>query len=515
MPERRAFLRRALLLAAAGFFAPVLARAQAVSRFSAYPFTLGIASGSPTTTGFVLWTRLAPAPLAGGGMGAESVEVRWEVAHDEKFSRIAKQGMATAVAERAHTLHVEADGLEPGRGYFYRFIAGGEASAIGRARTAPAPEAPDATLRIALASCQHWEQGYFAAYRHIVDEAPDLVAFVGDYIYERSRRGDVVRRHHNEEPKTLAGYRDRYAQYKSDKDLQAAHASAPWLMTWDDHEVANDYANAQSQDLDAGFLARRAAAYRAYFEHQPIRPSVLRSGGEYRIYGSHAWGNLANFLVLDDRQYRDPQACPRTGRGGSNVVGPACTQRLQEGRTLLGKAQEQWLDRELMASKARWTLIVQQTLLAPATRHTKKGPQTWTDGWDGYPHARARLLASLVKSGAANPVILGGDVHAHYVADIHADPAKADSPVIASEFCGSSITSQGPDAKLVAGIRDSNPHIRHADGSKRGYILFDINRDRLQAKLRVLDTVKRPDASVSTDATFTVRAGKPGVAAPS
>jgi len=512
LPDRRAFLRRALRLAAAGFLAPAVARAQAVPRFAAYPFTLGVASGSPTPTGLVLWTRLAPAPLAGGGMGEAPVDVQWEVAHDEKFSRIAKRGTATAAAERAHAVHVEADGLEPGRRYFYRFIAGGEASAVGRTRTAPAREAGDATLRIALASCQHWEQGYFAAYRHIVDEAPDLVAFVGDYIYERSRRGDVVRRHHNDEPKTLAGYRDRYAQYKTDGDLQAAHACAPWLMTWDDHEVANDYANAQGQDLDPDFLARRAAAYRAWFEHQPIRPGVLRPDGEYRIYGSHAWGGLANLFVLDDRQYRDPQACPRAGRGGSNVVGPACKDRLREGRTLLGEAQERWLDRELMASKARWNLIVQQTLVAPATRQTVKGPQTWTDGWDGYPHARTKLLSSLVKSGAANPVILGGDVHANYVADIPADPATEGSAAVAAEFCGTSITSQGPDAKLVAGIRDANAHIRHADGSKRGYVLFDIDRDRLQAKLRVLDTVKRPDAAVSTDATFTVRAGVPGIA---
>ncbi|MBL0141573.1 MAG: alkaline phosphatase D family protein [Betaproteobacteria bacterium] len=511
MPDRRAFLRRAAALAAAGFLSPALVRAQARAKFTAYPFSLGVASGSPTLAGVVLWTRLAPDPLAGGGLGPEGIDVQWEIAHDEKFSRIVKRGTATAQASRAHAVHVEVEGLEPARWYHYRFIAGGEASAVGRTRTAPAADAADSTLRLALGSCQHYEQGLFVAHRHLAADSPDLVAFVGDYIYERSRKGTNVRQHHSTEPKTLAGYRDRYAQYKSDADLQAAHACAPWIVTWDDHEVSNDYASDRGQDLDPEFLERRAAGYRAYFEHLPLRPSLMRADGEVRIYGTHAWGPLANLFVLDDRQYRDHQACQKASRGGSGVVGPSCTQRVAAGRTMLGATQERWLDGQFQASKARWNLIVQQTLMAPAGHPGTKGMQHWTDGWDGYPWARAQLLDSLAKSGAANPVVLGGDVHANYVANIHARPDEADSPVMAAEFCGTSISALGPDPKRVLAIRDANPHIKYADGSRRGYVMLDIGHDRIETRLRVVDSVKREDAGISTAATFTVAAGRPGL----
>ncbi len=510
-PLRRTFLARALALAAAGFAAPRSFRAIAAPRFKAPPFTLGVASGAPEPEGILLWTRLAPEPLGDGGLDEAAIDVRWEIAHDEKFSRIARRGTTTAEPGRAHAVHVEAAGLEPAREYFYRFLAGDEASPVGRTRTAPAAGAQVAGLRIALASCQQYEQGWYTAHRHLVADAPDLVAFVGDYIYESSWGRDHVRKHHTPEPLTLADYRRRYAQYKTDPDLQAAHAFAPWIVTWDDHEVDNDYANDQGEDLMADFLARRTAAYRAFFEHMPIRPSVLRPDGEVRIYGSHAWGSLANLFVLDDRQYRAHQSCPKPGRGGSNVVGPSCTDREAPGRTLLGAAQERWLDSALAQSTSRWNIVVQQTLVAPAGRDTDKGRQHWTDGWDGYPWARARFLDSLAVSKAANPVVLGGDVHANYVCDLHRDPARADSPVIATEFCGTSITSQGPDTKRTTAIREANPHIRFADGTRRGYVLLDFGRESALAKLRVVETVKKPDAGVATIASFAVEAGRPGV----
>ena len=285
-------------------------------------------------------------------------------------------------------------------------------------------------------------------------------------------------------------------------------------MTWDDHEVANDYARDRGQDLDPDFLARRAAAYRAYFEHLPVRPSALRPDGEYRLYGAHAWGALANLFVLDDRQYRAHQACPRPSRGGSNVVGPDCAERARDGRTMLGEAQERWLDGALAGSKSRWNLLAQQTLMAPAGRPTDKGVQHWTDGWDGYPRARARLLQSLATSGAANPVVLGGDVHANYVANLHARPDEAglarasprNSAARPSRRRGPTRSSWPPSATRT---RTSC----YADGSRRGYVMLDVGRERLEARLRVLDTVARTDAGVSTAATFTVRAGRPGIAA--
>ena len=508
---RRSFLARALALAASGFASAVPRAVRASPRFKAPPFSLGVASGSPRPDGVLLWTRLAPEPLGDGGLGDESFEVRWEVAHDERFARIARQGVASASPGRAHAVHVEAGGLEPAREYFYRFITGGEASPVGRTRTAPSPGAEASRLRVALASCQQYEQGWFTAHRHLAADAPDLVAFVGDYIYESSWGREHVRKHHTPEPKSLADYRARYAQYKTDPDLQLAHACAPWLVTWDDHEVDNDYANDRAEDLAPDFLSRRAAAYRAFFEHQPIRPSALRADGEVRIYGEHAWGSLASLLVLDDRQYRAHQACPKRGRGGSNVVGAWCDEREAGGRTMLGEAQENWLGEALAASKARWTVIVQQTLFATAGRESAKGRQHWTDGWDGYPWARDRLVSSLVASKAANPVILGGDVHANYVCDVHREAGRAESPVVAAEFCGTSITSQGPDAKRTGAIRDANPHIHHADGAHRGYALIDFTRESALAKLRVVETVKQPDAGVSTIASFAVEAGRPGV----
>jgi alkaline phosphatase D len=513
LPDRRAFLRRAVAIAATGFLSPRLAAANPRVRFSAYPFALGVASGSPTATGVVLWTRLAPEPLQGGGMDPEAIEVRWEVAHDGKFTRIVKRGTASAEPERAHAVHVEVEGLDPGRWYHYRFLAGGVASAAGRTRTAPAAGRGDDRLRLALGSCQHYEHGWFVAHRHLAAESPDLVAFVGDYIYESSRRQGAVRRHHGPEPTTLAGYRDRHAQYKTDPDLQAAHACAPWILTWDDHEVDNDYANDRGEDLDPRFLERRAAAYRAYLEHLPLRPGVLRPDGEVRLYGTHAWGDFANLFVLDDRQYRDPQACPRPSRGGSSVVGAECEERLRGDRTLLGAAQERWLDGAFAASKARWNLVVQQTLMAPAGRPADRGMRHWTDGWDGYPAARERLLEALAKSGAQNPVVLGGDVHASYVSDLHRRPADRDSPVVAAEFCGTSISASGATAAMVAQIREANPHIRHADPTRRGYTLLDIGRERLEARLRVVDSVASREAGVSTAATFFVRAGRPGLEA--
>ncbi len=507
LPRRR-WLQSALALGAAAFLRPAVLRAAPAVRFVADPFALGVASGAPRPDGVVLWTRLAPRPLDGGGMDPQPVEVRWEVAHDERFARIVRSGSAIAEPAGSHSVHAEVDGLEPAREYHYRFIAGAEASPAGRTRTAPAPGQADARLRLALASCQQFEQGYFVAHRHLAAEGPDLVAFVGDYIYESSWGREHVRSHATGEPHTLQEYRDRYAQYKMDRDLQAAHACAPWIVTWDDHEVDNDYAGDQSEDLDPEFLARRAAAYRAFLEHMPLRRSVLAAGGGMRIYERFAWGGLADLHVLDDRQYRSHEACPRPLRGGSNVVGPACAERLDPARTMLGAGQERWLDEGLERSRAAWNVIVQQTLMAPAGRPGRDGGvRYWTDGWDGYPAARERLLRSLAERRPRNPVVLGGDVHCNYVADLHLAPERPESPVVAAEFCGTSITSQGSRPDVIAAIAAANPHIHLADPQHRGYVLLDFSARRLEAKLRVVETVKRESSPVSTLAAFRVDDG--------
>jgi alkaline phosphatase D len=502
MTSRRQFLLASLAAPLAGCALPV--------RFESYPYTLGVASGYPTIDGVALWTRLAPRPLEGGGMAPTAVAVRWEVAEDAAFRRIARSGTALAVPENAHAVHAEADGLQPGREYWYRFIAGGEASPVGRTRTAPRPGEGDERLRLVVGSCQQYEQGFFVAHRHIADEAPDLVAFVGDYIYESTWGNQHVRSHHIAEPHTLAQYRDRYAQYKSDPDLQRSHAAAPWIVTWDDHEVDNDYADDRSEDLDPRFLERRAAAYKAFYEHMPLRRSVLLAGGGMRIYGSLEWGALARFHILDNRQHRSHQACPRALRGGSTMVGAECTDRLDARLTMLGEAQERWLDASLAGSRAHWNLIVQQTLFAPgARRNAKQELIHWTDSWDGYPAARARLLRSLVERRPSNPVFLGGDVHAAMNTRIHADAANPDSPAIASEIVATSITSQG-FASMISGIAKENPHVLYAESQVRGYALIDLERAKLVGAHRGVETVKRADAKVSTVASAMIEDGRPG-----
>jgi alkaline phosphatase D len=508
--RRRAVLRIAAALAASTVLsscAPVKIRAQ--PRFSSYPFALGVASGSPRPDGFVLWTRLAPEPLAGGGMPEENVELAWELAADEGFRHIVRTGTATAIPALAHSAHVELTGLEPARWYWYRFTAGDAMSPIGRTRTAPADNAVVERLRFAFASCQQYEQGYFAAHRHLAAEDLDLIVFLGDYIYESSWGRNHVRKHNAGEPYTLSEYRNRYALYKSDSDLQRSHAIAPWIVTWDDHEVDNDYANDRSEDLDPKFLTRRAAAYQAYYEHMPLALRALPRGPDAQLYDSYAFGDLATFFVLDDRQYRAHQACPKPGRGGSNVV-EDCAERLAPGRTMLGAAQEAWLRDGLARSRAKWNVIAQQTLMAQLDRKPGPGRSFWNDGWDGYPAARARLLNDIAQLRPSNPLVISGDVHCHWVADLKPDFDAPQSPVVATEFCGASITSQDPSPKQVLAWLAENPHLRYGNGTQRGYVKMEISRDACTATLRALDSEKRADSDISTLATFVVGNGHPG-----
>lgn len=504
--SRRDFLRAApaaLLLPVAGCIA------QPRPAFSTYPFTLGVASGSPLPDGVVLWTRLAPDPALGDGVPSLPLHLNWEIAHDEHFRRIARRGTTIAEPGFAHSAHVEVSGLEPARWYWYRFMAGDAVSPTGRTRTAPAAGAPAERLRFAFASCQQYEQGFYAAHRHLSEEDLDLVVFLGDYIYESSWGRNHVRKHQGPEPRTLEQYRSRYARYKSDPDLQRCHASFPWIVTWDDHEVDNDYANDRSEDLDPNFLARRTAAYQAYYEHMPLRRSALPDGRHMRLYGNHGFGDLVQFHVLDDRQYRDHQPCARSGRGGSNVV-EDCAARLAPGSSMLGAAQEAWLHHGLAASKARWNILAQQTLMAQVDRKRGPGRQFWTDGWDGYPAARTRLLEAIAERKPSNPVVIGGDVHAYWVCDLKTDFDDPRQPVVATEFVGTSISSQGPSQARVDAQRADQPHVRFAHGEKRGYVTMEITPQRCLARLRTIGNEKEHDTPISTLASFVVENGRPG-----
>ncbi|HZM46618.1 MAG TPA: alkaline phosphatase D family protein [Burkholderiales bacterium] len=506
--SRRSFLVSAAIFAGA---AP-LPRLLAQTRFERDPFTLGIASGYPTPEGVVLWTRLAPDPLAGGGMPQAAVEVGWEVATDQAFRTIVRRGKESADAEWAHSVHAEVGGLTPGREYFYRFHAGGATSPVGRTRTGPATDGGD-RFRFAFASCQHYEQGYFPAYRHMTQEDLDLVIHLGDYIYESSWGRNHVRKHNAGEPTTLEEYRNRYALYKSDADLKSAHAAFPWIVTWDDHEVQNDYADDRSQFLDPAeaFLERRTAAYRAHYEHMPLPGTMRPRGREMRIYTRAAYGALAALHVLDDRQYRSHQVCPREGRGGSNVVPPeTCPDLRDPSRTLLGAAQERWLAEGLAASRARWNVIAQQTIMAQVDRKVGEGQAFWTDGWDGYPRARERLLSTISGQRVANPVVIGGDVHMYAVTDLKLNFDDPASPVVATEFVGGSITSQGPTAKQTEAWRAENPHIHFANGTQRGYTTMELTPRRCTARIRTVSSIADSATGVRTLATWTVEDGKPG-----
>jgi alkaline phosphatase D len=477
-------------------------------------FSLGIASGEPTHQSVVLWTRLTGDELP------PRVEVQWELASDEAFSRIVAKGNDWAESTWGHSIHIEVDQLKPAQPYWYRFHALGQQSATGLTRTTPTPDSP-AKLRFIVASCQRWDHGHFAAWRHAVTTQPDLVLFLGDYIYEGASPPDRLRLHEGGHTRTLEQYRNRYAQYKSDPALQAAHAMAPWLVIWDDHEVENDYAGLQGQFLQKGFAEQRAAAYQAYWENMPLplsmRPDLNPRGASMRIYRYLDWGRLARIQLLDTRQYRDPQACPRIGKGGTNTVTLAdCPDLTKDDRSFLGREQERWLyDNWKSASNVKrpWNLMAQQTLMS---RWSWTDPSTgsagtyWTDGWDGYMAGRQRLLQGLKDSKVQGAIVLGGDIHAHYVSNLHLNFDEPHKPAIATEFCGTSIASQGMSNLRVQAAMPYNPHVQYSRSDRRGYMSFELDAQSLKAKLWGVKNARNPHSKTEELAEFIVEAGKPG-----
>lgn len=502
MNDRRRLLAGAFACAATRFLeAGALATVhEARPRLTTDPFALGVASGDPTSSGMVLWTRLAGVE--------EDARVAYEVAEDQGFRRIVRAGTVIAPRARGGSTHVELEGLRPGRTYFYRFHFAGAVSRVGRSATvAHAPQ----RARLALTSCQHWEQGWFSAYRDMIAQAPNAVIQVGDYIYEKSfGRGPTVRSFGTTEPVTLEEYRARHALYRSDPDLADAHAALPFIVTWDDHEVENDYAglNGVVTRDPAAFARRRAAAYQAYFEHMPIAPSRLRPNGEVRLFRRFGWGDLLTLHVLDTRQYRSAQPCPSANkRGGQVVVG--CAEREAPGATMLGHAQEAWLSDGLVRERARWSLIAQQTLFArlhlPATSDA-----AYTDIWDGYAANRSRLIERLARPNIRNPVLLGGDVHSFWVNDVQRDPERPDSQTIATEFVTSCLASRnGPEA-LFAPAQRLNPHVRFLDNAHAGYTLIEVVPDRLSVDMRAVDKLSDKASGCRSLARYAVADGRPG-----
>jgi alkaline phosphatase D len=501
LTSRRSLLRAGLSMPSLTLLGGIRARAA-----EGNPFILGVASGELGPDSVVLWTRLAMEWSHGGGMPAEPVPVDWVVARDEALRDVVRSGRAMAVPEDAHSVHAEVSGLEPDRPYWYRFTAMGASTETARTRTAPRPGSMPASLRFAVASCQQYEQGYFGAYRHMLAENPDLVVFLGDYIYEMSWGRNLVRSHEGPSARDLAGYRDRYALYKTDPDLQAAHRACPWLVTWDDHEVSNDYAGDRGErERGTPFLMRRAAAYKAFWEHMPLPESARPDGASAKIYRRSGFGDLVGFHILDDRQYRGHQPCqaPNFG-GGGRVTVENCAELDDPSRSMLGAEQEAWLKDGLAAGRARWTVLAQQTRMA-RLGHNQNPPSYWTDGWDGYPAARRRLLETIAESRAPNPLVIGGDIHAHLVAELRPDFDRPETAPVAVEFTGTSITSQGG---RLAERYPADPHITYANGAHRGYVMITLTPDAAHAELRAIADPRNRDTAASTLRRYVVEAGR-------
>ncbi len=506
--KRRSFLQTTSLATAALWSGRALDVARADVKMPSYPFQLGVASGDPTPDGMVLWTRLAPSPLeVGGGMPQAPVKVSWMVAEDEAMGKVVASGVANAVPDWAHSVHVEVAGLRPDRWYWYQFKVGGEVSPKGRTRTMPVAGTMPERLRFAFASCQHFETGLFTAYEHMAKEDLDLVFHLGDYIYEYAGIDKRVRKHTGQEITTIDDYRARHAQYRSDPALQAMHAAAPWMVTWDDHEFDNNCAGDISEEdgiATADYLRRRAAAYKAYYEHMPLRRSALPKGPDMLIYRGLEFGQLAQFFVLDTRQYRTDQPC-----GDHNK--PPCGEEMNPDATLMGLEQREWLFRGLSKSKAKWNALAQQVMVARVDRLAGEAVGYSMDQWPGYEVERRALLRYLHDQKIANPVAFAGDIHTNWANELIADFDDLDSKSVATEFVGTSISSGGDGAEQPKGYAEllsENPFVKFHN-AERGYVSCEVTPKTWRTDFKTVEYVSRPGAPLNVRASFVVEDGRP------
>jgi alkaline phosphatase D len=469
--------------------------------FDSDPFTLGVASGDPDDRSAVLWTRLAPDPLAGGGMDDTDIDVVWEVSADDGFSTIETEGVAVAEARYGHSVHVVAS---PGPGeWYYRFRVGERMSDVGRVRIADA-ETQSATF--VTATCQNYQQAYWAGHVDIAAARPDFVMFLGDYIYEGAAADpatdpDVVRSHGTPEPTDLVGYRDRYALYRSQPELRASSAACAWFVIWDDHEVENNYAALSPQDKaeSATFAERRRAAFQAWWEHMPVRLPPPGDEPDYRIYRAATWGTLVGITLLDGRQYRSDQTC---GDGALNLD-PACPETFDETRTMLGPEQEAFVSATVGNQGTAWNVIGQQTVMLSL----ELGEAVLNyDQWDGYPAARARLTADLAARQVPDVVVLTGDIHIAGIGVVrNGEPGVG--PIVASEFVASSLSSNGNIDPALAPAVTGFPDVVDAELEHRGYILHTVTSEEWRAEYRIVDDVKQQTSGVSTFRTYAVSRG--------
>lgn len=511
--SRREFLKLGSQVGAAlafgGLSSFLHGAARQIPKLPSDPFTLGIASGDPTPDSIVLWTRLARDVLAQAGLQSDVLDLRWEIAADPNFGRVLRTGGIAASPALGHSCHAEVRGLEPDRVYYYRWHAGNVTSPTGRTKTAPAAFADNQEFNFAFASCQQYEHGFYTAYQHMAEEELDLIVHLGDYIYERSWGENLVRAHEGPEIINLEDYRARYTTYKSDPDLRTAHASAPWVVTWDDHEVDNNYAAniAEDDQTPEQLLIRRAAAYQAFYEFMPIRLPVGRQGPDMPIHRRLRFGNLMEMSVLDTRQYRSDQAC---GDGRKT----SCAEHQDPGRTLLGDAQREWLYSSLATADATWNVLAQQIMMASLRSIGDNGEELWPmDIWDGYHFERQDLLNFMHEVQTPNPVVLTGDIHSNWAADLKLDFDDPYSATVGSEFVGTSITSGGDGQDMTqygADLLRNNPHVKFYN-AQRGYVRATLTPDLWRSEYKVLPAITTPGAEISVRKTFITEAGNPGV----
>ncbi|CAN1520507.1 PhoD Phosphodiesterase/alkaline phosphatase D [Rhabdaerophilaceae bacterium] len=506
----------------AAFFAsemPIARHLWANPVFRSNPFSLGVASGDPAPDGFVIWTKIAPEPLApNAGMPMRAVEVEWEVAADDAMRQVIQKGKAIARPEMNHAVHVEVAGLEANREYFYRFRVGAERSRIGRSKTFPAAGADVTRMHFGVAGCQRYEDGWFTAFRYLADERFDFVYHYGDYVYEYrtlragERSNPIVRDMpgNPDEIYALADYRHRYALYKLDPDLQAAHASAPFLMSFDDHEVDNNWADMVSEEagVPAEILAlRRIAGFQAWYEHMPLRAAQRPNGPFIGAYRRLGFGNLAQIDVLDTRQYRSDQPC--------NDGWKVCAEAKDPNRTMLGKEQEAWLYDGFRTNTARWNVLAQQVPMMRLDRIP--GPErteTHMDKWDGAEAARDRLFKAISEANIANPVVLTGDVHHNRAAELKTNFDDPKSKTIGVEFVATSISSNGDGVDRPTTherYMQANPHFKFFN-DQRGYVRHLVTPEKWTADYQVLEKVTEPNQPIKTRISLVTEAGKPGLA---
>ena len=502
--NRRRFLIRSLLGLGA---APLVARLASASELSANPFSLGIASGDVTDDSVVLWTRLAPEPLeANGGMPDAGVPVQWELATDPAMSQVVRRGEVIATPELAHSVHVDVDGLQPGREYWYRFVVAPYKTVTGRTKTLPQRDSQPESVRFTIASCQNYTHGFFVAYDHMVEDNPDFAIHLGDYIYDTSF-GETFRRHETEkQPTSVVDFRRRHALYRTDRQLQHAHAQIPFFTAIDNHDAV--------EDADPATFAQRTAAYQAWYEHMPVRGFGGIGENHFDLQRLIVLGDLAQISLLDGRQFRDGrEVCanndyPDYGFGNYRE---RCDLVFDKARTLLGENQEQWLVRNLANCTSTWNVMASPGPFLPFRYAFDGKDLRYIGAWDIYPANRVRVADALLGNRASHPLILSADVHSFWAIDGRDTPDR-DERFDVTEFVTSSISANWPEplAKRVTENLPNNPQVKFYEPNRRGYLLHDVSKTAWKTTMRAVQDVQDERSPAIDLAVFVVRKGEAG-----